>query len=188
MTTTSGQMTAEELLALPDDGMRHELINGELRTMAPSGRRHGRVTVNFTLPLAQHVRAHRLGEVWGAETGCLLARQPDMVRAADVAFVRRERLGIQPDDRGYWPGAPDLVVEVLSPNDRPGEVVEKVATWLRYGARMVVVVDPQRRTVAVHRPDQPPRVLTESDTLDGEDIVPGWSLPVRALFVDEPAS
>jgi Uma2 family endonuclease len=179
-------MTAEELLALPDDGMRHELIDGELRTMAPSGRRHGRVTVSFTWPLAQYVRAHRLGEVWGAETGCLLARHPDMVRAADVAFVRRERLSIQPDDPGYWPGAPDLVVEVLSPSDRPGEVAEKVATWLRYGAQIVVVVDPQRCTVAVHRSGRAPTVLTEADVLDGEDVVPGWSLPVRALFEDEP--
>ncbi|SRR5579884_2351614 len=188
MTTTSGGMTAEELLALPDDGMRHELIAGELTTMAPTGRWHGRVTVNFTLPLAEYVRAHNLGEVWGAETGCLLARNPDIVRAADVAFVRREQLSGQPDDPGYWPGAPDLVVEVLSPSDRPGDVAEKVATWLRYGARLVVVVDPQRRTVVVHRPGQAPRTLTDADTLDGEDVVPGWSLPVRALFAAAPAS
>jgi Uma2 family endonuclease len=185
---TSGQMTAEELFALPDDGMRHELIAGELRTVAPSGRRHGRLAVELTIFLAQYVKAHRLGEVWGAETGCILARNPDTVRAADVTFVRRERLGAQLDDQGYWPGAPDLAVEVLSPSDRRGEVAEKVATWLHHGTRMVVVVDPRRRTVAVHRPDQPARTLTEADSLDGADVVPGWSVAVRALFADEEAS
>jgi Uma2 family endonuclease len=182
MAISSRRMTAEELLALPDDGMRHELIAGELRTMAPSGHRHGRVTFKFALALGNYVEAHALGEVWGAETGCILARDPDTVRAADVTFVRRERLGAEVDDRGYWPGAPDLVVEVLSPGDRRGAVADKVATWLRSGAPMVVVVDPQRRTVAVHRADQPVTVLGEADTLDGGDVVPGWTLPVRLLF------
>jgi Uma2 family endonuclease len=182
MAISSKRMTAEELLALPDDGMRHELIAGELRTMAPSGHRHGRVTIKFSWPLAQYVEAHDLGEVWGAETGCILTRDPDTVRAADVTFVRRERLGAEVDDRGYWPGAPDLVAEVLSPGDRRGAVAEKVATWLRAGVQMVVVVDPQRRTVAVHRADQPVTVLEETDTLHGADVVPGWTLPVRALF------
>jgi Uma2 family endonuclease len=182
MAISSRRMTAEELLALPDDGMRHELIAGELRTMAPSGYLHGLVTVKFTVALAQYVAAHDLGAVLGAETGCILARNPDTVRAADVTFVRRERLGAEVDDRGYWPGAPDLVVEVLSPGDRRGAVADKVATWLRSGAPMVVVVDPQRRTVAVHRADQPVTVLAEADTLDGADVVPGWTLPVRLLF------
>jgi Uma2 family endonuclease len=185
MAITSGQMTAEELLALPDDGMRHELLAGELRTMAPTGRRHGRIAAELTTILNQYVKERRLGEVWGAETGCILARNPDTVRAADVSFVRRERLGAQLDDQGYWPGAPDLVVEVLSPSDRRGEVAEKVATWLRHGARMVVVVDPRRRTVAVHRPHAPTRTLTGADPLDGEDVVPGWSLAVGALFANE---
>jgi Uma2 family endonuclease len=180
--TASRRMTAEELLMLPDDGMLHELIAGELRTMAPSGHRHGRVTVKFTLALGNYVEQHGLGEVWGAETGCILARNPDTVRAADVTFVHRERLGAGVDDEGFWPGAPDLVAEVRSPGDRRGAVADKVATWLRAGTRMVVVVDPQRRTVAVHRSDQPVTVLGEADTLDGGDVVPGWTLPVRALF------
>jgi Uma2 family endonuclease len=182
MAIPSGRMTADELLALPDDGMRHELIAGELRTMSPSGRRHGRVIMKFARPLSNYVEAHDLGEVWGAETGCLLTTQPDTVRAADVTFVRRARAMALPDDRGYWPGVPDLAVEVVSPGDRPDEVAEKVATWLHFGTLMVVVVDPQRRTVAVHRPGQPARLLGEADTLDGADVVPGWTLPVRTLF------
>jgi Uma2 family endonuclease len=182
MATTDQLMTADELWRLPDDGQRRELVAGVLRTMAPSSWVHGRVTMKFAWPLAQYVDAHDLGTVFGAETGCLLTRAPDTVRAADIAFVTRERALAVAEEVVFWPGAPALVAEVVSPNDRPADVAEKVATWLRYGARMVVVADPRARTLALHRPDRPVHVLTEADTLDGEDVVPGWRLPVRALF------
>ena len=182
MATTSGLMTADELWRLPDDGLRHELIAGELRTMAPSGWEHGRIVVRVSTPLDQHVEANGLGAVCGAETGFLLAREPDTVRAADVAFVRRERVLAGGDVKSYWPGAPDLAVEVISPGDLYTEVDEKVATWLEYGARMVLVVNPRRRTVVVHRPGGQVRLLTENDEIYCEDVVPGWKLPVRALF------
>lgn len=182
MATTDRLMTAEELLRLPDDGQRHELIAGELRTMAPSSGQHGWVGSNVSVPLGQYVRAHKLGLTFQAETGFILTRAPDTVRAPDVAFVRRERALAGVDAEGYWQGAPDLAVEVVSPNDRLTEVAANVAEWLAHGALMVLVVNPRRRTVAVHRPGQPPRLLTESDTLDGEDVVPGWTLPVRDIF------
>src|SRR5215210_9215561 len=114
MSTTTQLTTAEELLAMPDDGFRYELVGGELRRMAPAGHHHGRLTVNVTIPLGQHVREHGLGSVYAAETGFLLARDPDMVRAPDVAFVRRERLTAPRDTTSYFPGAPDLAVEVVS--------------------------------------------------------------------------
>ena len=183
MTTSQRLMTAEELLRLPDDGQRHELIAGELTTMPPSGAEHGRVAVRFTGPLSHYVAAHRLGEVFAAETGFLLARDPDTVRAPDVAFVSRERIAAAGNVTGYWPGAPDLAVELISPNDLYTEVDEKVATWLAHGARMVLVLNPRRRAVAVHRPGADVRHLTDDDTLAGEDVVPGWTVPVRELFV-----
>ena len=124
-------------------------------------------------------RARRGGD---GEPGFLLTINPDTVRAADVAFVRRERLEGVGRVRGYWDGAPDLAVEVISPNDLYTEVDEKVAEWLEYGTRLVFVVNPRRRTVAVHRPGQPVRILSENDLLDGEDVVPGWTLPTRDLF------
>ncbi len=182
--THRGLMTAEELLRLPDDGQRHELVRGELRTMSPGGRRHGGVAMNFSTPLDQYVRARGLGRVYAAETGFKLAENPDTVRAPDVSFVRRERLAFLGDPDHYAVGAPDLAVEVLSPNDRPTEVADKVATWLAYGTRLVWVVDPRRRSVGEHRPGQPERVLTEADVLDGADVVPGWRLPVGALFAE----
>ncbi len=185
MDTTTRRISADELLGSPDDGMRHELVGGELRTMTPSGSEHGWVTSDLHESLAVHVRRNRLGRVFAAETGFLLARDPDTVLAPDVAFVRRERVRAVGRHAGYWPGAPDLAIEVVSPNDRPAMVADKVASWLRYGAGMVVVVDPRRRVVSVHRPGRPVRELTEADTLDGEDVVAGWSLAVGTLFADD---
>jgi Uma2 family endonuclease len=175
-------MTADELLRLPDDGCRYELVRGELRTMSPAGFEHSDVALEIGASLRTYVHTRRLGRVVGSDAGFRLSSHPDTVRSPDAAFVRAERLREIGRPRGYWPGAPDLVVEVVSPNDLYTEVADKVAEWLEYGARLVFVVNPRRRDVAVHRPGQPVRILTEDDTLDGEDVVPGWALPVRALF------
>jgi Uma2 family endonuclease len=173
-------MTADELWALPDDGQRHELVRGELRTMAPPGEEHEWLAANILIPLGQYVRANGLGRVYGGP-GCQLEQEPDTVRAPDVTFIRQERLTAEPQP-GYWQGAPDLVVEVISPNDRYTEVDDKIAEWLTHGARMVLAVNPRWRTVTIYRPGQPPRLLSGGDTLDGEDVVPGWRLPVREIF------
>jgi Uma2 family endonuclease len=175
-------MTAEELLRLPRDDKRHELVRGELRTMAPTGWGHARATSVFDRSLGDYVESHQLGEVVTGEPGFRLTTDPDTVRAPDVAFVCRERLDAVGEPRGYWPGAPDLAVEVISPNDLYTEVEEKVAEWLEHGCRLVFVANPRRRTVAVHRAGQPVRILGEDAVLDGEDVVPGWTLPVRALY------
>ena len=182
MAVEPGLLTAEALLRLPRDGRRHELVRGELRTMPPTGWEHGRVTIKLAVSLEPYVQTHQLGEVVTGEPGFRLTIDPDTVRAADVAFVRRERLAAAGRVRGYWQGAPDLAVEVISPHDLYTEVEEKVAEWLEHGSRLVFVVNPRRRTVAVHRPGQPVRILAENDVLDGEDVVPGWTLPVRDLF------
>ncbi len=182
MATTDKLMTAEELLRLSDDGLRHELVAGELRTMAPTGEEHGLVSANVACPLGAYTRERQLGFVYVAEAGFALTRDPDTVRAPDVAFVRRERVLATGPLKGFRDGAPDLVVEVISPNDTYTEVSEKIAMWLEHGARMVLAVDPRRRVVAVHRPDQPVRVLTMDDVIDGDDVVPGWRLPVRDVF------
>jgi Uma2 family endonuclease len=182
-TTTSQLMTAEELLALPDDGFRYELLRGELRRMSPAGRKHGRLIINLTTPLDQYVRAHQLGVVYAAETGFLLASDPDLVRAPDVAFVRQEREAAAPDDDGFWPGPPDLAVEFVSPHDLYTEVDEKVLDWLDAGTRMVVIVNPRKRIVTVYRSRTEITILTAQDILDGSDVIPGWSLPIAAIFV-----
>jgi Uma2 family endonuclease len=182
MTVNAKLMTAEELLCLPDDGMRHELVRGELRTMAPPGFPHGRSATRFGRSLDRHVEANQLGEVHTSEIGFRLTSDPDTVRVPDVAFLSREQLQAAGAVPGYFPGAPALVVEVISPNDRYTEVDEKVAEWLEHGTQLVFVVNPRRRTVAVHRPGKPMHTLGMDDTLSGEDVVPGWSLAVRDLF------
>jgi Uma2 family endonuclease len=183
MTTTQQLMTAEDLLRMPDDGFRYELVKGELKKTAPAGHWHGRVAINITTPLAQHVRAHNLGTVYAAETGFKLASDPDVVRAPDVAFIRRERVEEVGNIEGYWPGAPDLAVEMVSPSYSYTDVQEKVFDWLEAGTRMVIVVMPRRRAVAVYRSLTDIVMLTEKDALDGGDVAPGWTVPVRDLFV-----
>lgn len=175
-------MTADQLLHLPDDGFRYELVRGELRRMAPAGFEHGRLAINVTTPLDQYVRSHDLGVVCAAETGFRLSSDPDTVRAADVAFIRQERLTAVGDERGYWPGAPDIAVEVVSPNDLYTEVEGKVTDWLDAGTQMVIVVNPRKRTVTVYRSDGSSTLLREQDTLEGGEVVPGWSLPVATIF------
>jgi Uma2 family endonuclease len=182
MTKTTQLMTAEELFHMPDDGFRYELLRGELRRMSPAGPRHGRIAINITTPLDQYVRFHRLGTVYAAETGFQLATDPDIVRAPDIAFVRRERVEEVGDVESYWPGAPDLAVEVISPNDTYTAVEEKVYDWLDAGARMVIVVNPRRHLVTVYRSLTQITVLTEHDTLDGGDVVPGWTMSVAEVF------
>jgi Uma2 family endonuclease len=182
MSTHSGTTTADELLRLPSDGTRYELIRGELRHMAPAGKEHGEVTVRITWRLAQHVEGHRLGVVFAAETGFRIAADPDTVRAPDVAFVSQARLDAAGAVEGYWPGAPDLVVEVVSPNDRYTDVEEKTTDWLEAGARMVLVVNPRKRNVTVYRSLSEIVILTAEDTLSGLDVVPGWEVRVGDIF------
>jgi len=157
---------------------RTELVRGELAVMLPTGGRHGTAAMRIGRVLAEFVDRHELGEVLAAETGFVLARDPDTVRAPDVAFVRRGRaIG-----DGFIEGAPDLAVEVLSPSDRPGYMREKVAEWLEAGACAVWVVDPIEQTAHVHTPDCEPIALGVADTLTGGELLPGFELRLAALF------
>jgi Uma2 family endonuclease len=168
--------TAEQLLKAQDLG-RCELVRGEFRKLIPPSFQHGRVAMRLGARMDQHVEANGLGLVVAGGTGFLLARDPDTVRAPDIAFVCAARLpGSQ---RGYYEGAPDLAVEVLSPDDRPGYVRDKVAEWLESGAEEVWVVDPRKRTIAVHNPDR--TLLTASDSLTS-NLLPGFELAVSEAF------
>lgn len=182
MATQLHTTTADELLAMPRDGVRRELVDGEVREMPPAGHRQGRVAMRVSTPLHHFVTSGRLGEVYAAETGFRLASDPDTVRAPDVAFVRAERVEEAGDPESYFPGAPDLAVEVISPTDRYSDVLAKVGDYLNAGTRRVVLVDPQNRTVSVFAADGERADLTEGDVLDGGDVVPGWTLPVRDIF------
>lgn len=182
MTVKQKPVTAEELLRTPNYGLRRELVRGEVRTMAPAGYEHGRVAHNLALALGRHVHEHNLGALVAAETGFKISGDPDTVRAPDVAFVSRERAPTAGAVSGFWPNAPDLVAEVVSPNDTFSEVEEKVEDWLAAGVRMVLVVNPRARTVTVRLPENEIKILTREQTIDGGEVVPGWTLPVADVF------
>lgn len=175
-------MTAEQLAELSDDGCRHELVKGELQTMAPAGEWHGQVALTIAGLVWSHVRQHGLGRCYGAETGFITGRDPDTVRAPDLAFVATDRLTSPPSDR-FSTMVPDLVVEVVSPSDRASEVTQKALAWLDYGVRLVWVIDPRARLVTVHRPgDVIGLVRGENAVLDGDDVLPGFRVSMTELF------
>jgi Uma2 family endonuclease len=174
-------MTAEELLRAPIPDKRTELVKGVLVVREPAGHRHGRVAGELFRVISNHVHEHALGAAYAAETGFTLARHPDTVRAPDVAFVKRARIP-NPEPTGFAEFAPDLVVEVLSPADRPGETLSKVAEWLDAGTPLVWVIDPERRLARFYRHDGTETILGEDGQLDGEDILPGFTCLLGAVL------
>jgi Uma2 family endonuclease len=175
-------VTADQLLHMPRGRYRYELISGELRTMSPAGWRHGLYAGRLHGWLSHHVERHNLGEVFEGDTGFLLASDPDTVRAPDVAFIRRERLLAEEPSEAFWPGAPDLAVEVVSPGDTVHEVDDKVKAWLEGGARMVWVVNPKWQSVTVYRSASQVMVLTAAEELSGEDVIEGFRCKVSDIF------
>jgi Uma2 family endonuclease len=183
MSTEVRLMTAEDLERLPNDHMRHELVRGELRTMPLAVSEHGILVIRLSIPLAMHVNANQLGRVFAPGTGFRITADPDTVRAPDVAFVRKERTPPTGIPKSYWPGAPDLAVEIVSPKDTYEEVEEKVQEWLDAGTSVVWVVSPKRRTVTVHRSAKDVVPLTEKDELDGGTLLPGFRCRVSEIVV-----
>ena len=180
--TLTKPTTADELLAMPDDGYRYELIKGELIRMAPAGFHNGEVAMNIGATLHEHVKRKKLGRVYAAETGFILSRGPDTVRAPDAAFIRRERVEKVGKQKGYWIGPPDLAIEVVSAGDTVSEVEEKVEEWIVAGTSLVWVVSPKLHTITVYRSLTDILTLTEKDVLDGGEVVPGFQIKVSEIF------
>jgi Uma2 family endonuclease len=174
-------MTAEDLLQTDVRNKRTELVRGRLIVHEPPGGRHGYVAANLAFRLNQHIDLTGAGAVFVGDVGFTLHRDPDTVRGPDVAFVRKDRLP-QPIPNTYLEFAPDLVVEVLSLHDRPGEVLAKVGDWLDAGARLVWVIDPERRLARVYRADGTEHILAEGDPLLGEEVLPGFSCMLVSIL------
>lgn len=181
-TAKSDLLTADDLAKQPNDGARYELVKGGLRKMPPAGFEHGICAAEIGSRLNVHVKTHQLGYVCGAETGFKIAQNPDTVRAPDAAFVSQASIEHQGIVRGYWEGAPDLAVEVISPGDTYAEVAEKVEEWLTAGCTMVWVINPRRETVEVYRTNKDFTVLRGTDILDGADVVEGFQCQVQDIF------
>ena len=176
-----GLMTAEELLMLDLPGKSTELVRGRLVVREPPSTYHGRVQGSLHVLMGAFVRSHDLGAVFGQDTGFKIRSDPDTVRAPDLAFVRRDRLG-QIAPHGYAALAPDFVAEILSPDDRPGEVLTKVGEWLEAGVLLVWVVDPFRKTAGVFRSDGSVTTVDAGGDFDGGNVLPGFSCRLSALF------
>ena len=175
-------ITAEELERMPGEDAHVELVKGEIVRMSPAGTEHGEVAYNVVAVLIDYVRETKAGKIYLAETGFTLSRNPDTVRAPDVAFVCAGRVATGPRNRGFFDGPPDLAVEVVSPGDSFDEVEGKALEYLNAGARMVWVVRPRAKTVTVYRSLSKIRVLTSDETLSGEDVMPGFGVRVSKLF------
>jgi Uma2 family endonuclease len=174
-------MTAEEFMELPDDGYRYELINGELERMPPPGLPHGRMQARLLAPLGQFVWDHDLGEVFG-EVGVKVTSNPDTVLAADVTFITKQRLEEAGEISGYWPGPPDVAVEVLSPSDRPSKVKARISHWFAHGVKQLWIVNQKNRTVTVYRSPSDATTFCGSDYLEAQDLLPGFRLSLDRIF------
>jgi Uma2 family endonuclease len=173
--------SAEDLWNLPDDGMRHELVAGQLRTMTPAGAEHGRVAMTAGRLLSVHVQATDTGVTFGAETGFVLGSDPDTVRAPDAAFVGKTRADAVGRTVKFWPGPPDFAVEVVSSGDSFSEVESKAMGWIAAGAAAILVLDPARGSATVYGAGGDVRVFTDGE-LDLTDAVPGWRVAVAEFF------
>ena len=183
--STMTPVTAEQLLRMPSDGCRYELIAGELSVMSPGGWRHGDVGGWLHALIGNYLVQQRIGKLFFAETGFILGRDPDTVRAPDIAFICNDHIPADLPEDAYWPGAPDLAVEIVSPGDTYREVDEKAKAWLAGGAQLVWVVNPLLRTVSVYRSAGSTVTLTEKDDLTGEDALPGFCCRVEEIFAGQ---
>ncbi len=175
-------ITATELPYVPRV-WRNELVRGEVREVTPPGFRHALVAQRLAEILGAHVRQRRLGIYVGSELGFRVERDPDTVRAPDGAFLSTARLRVLGRPAGYLEGAPDLAVEIVSPGDAMTQVREKARMWLRAGARMVVVVEPQARIVQLHtRAGE--RLVAADGALSFGDVIPGLAIGLTDLFAD----
>jgi len=175
-------LTKEDVEQLGAAGERMELIDGELRRRAPVGGRHGAMQSRVDRRIGNYIEAHGLGVVFGSDTIYTFQRGPDRGLRPDVSFIRADRLPPEEDFDKPIAVVPDLVVEVVSPNDRPGEIEEKIAIYLGSGVPLLWVFWPRRRGVSIYAAGQPMRELTEGDELDGGEVLPGFRVAVADLF------
>lgn len=177
-------VTADHLLQIRDGGHRYELVAGKLHKARLADWKHGLVGGQLFSLLGAHVVEQGLGRLLDAGTGFLLERDPDTVRAPDIAFIHRDRFPPESDEDAFWPGAPDLAVDVVSLDDKFAELDDKIQAWLDARSTEVWVVNPKWRNVTVYRSATDIQTLTENDDLCGGDVVPGFRCQVGEIFAD----
>jgi Uma2 family endonuclease len=180
--TITSLLTIEEFAKLPENGQPTELVRGRVITMNPPKPRHGRVCVKTTTRLDRFAEEHDLGRVFSNDTGVITERDPDTLRGADISFWSYKKLPKGPLPEGYIEIPPDLIIEVLSPDDRWSSVLAKVGEYLEAGVTVVVVLDPAEEKAHVYRGDRPGQVLSAQDELALDDVLPGFRARVETFF------
>ena len=180
--TDAKLLTADDLLRLYSEGVRGELIRGELYEIMPTGGEHGEIVMTLGTALVNFARPRRLGRIAGSDSGVLLERDPDTVREPDLAFFSTDTIPAGVRVTGYYEVVPDIVGEVVSPNDTAREIDDKARMWIRYGTGLVWVLNPDTRTVAVYSQDGTVTVLGDGDVLDGGDVMRGFTYNVADIF------
>jgi Uma2 family endonuclease len=180
--TFTNATTADELFALSGDGIRRELVNGDLIMMSPAGSEHGRIALRIGGSLGRHVDEHRLGVAFAAETGFVISENPDTVRAPDASFVSKDVMANLEPIVGYLPIAPTLAVEVVSPSDSFSDIEDKVSMWLDAGTKIVLVANPSDQTLRVYRSANEIQVLRAGQVFVSGDVCGNWQLSVDEVF------
>ena len=174
--------SAEQLFKASENGKRLELQKGTLIVMSPAGSEHGRIASRILIRLGTYVEENDLGETFAAETGFLIEQNPDTVRAPDAAFVSHRRLSETDPTSAYLALAPDLVVEVVSPNDSSSDIEGKAHQWLSAGTQIVLVADPKNETLRAYRSKSEIQVLHSGETFESGDVCKNWQLSVNEVF------
>ncbi len=174
--------TETELMALPDDGRKYELVEGEI-VVSNAGIEHEFIGARLIILLGGFVLRNKLGVVCGSSAGYWM--KSGNLRSPDVSFIAKERLqGLRHAPKKFFQGAPDLVVEILSPSDSVEALHQKIVEYFESGARLIWVLNPAEETVLVYHSPQPDRLLRTGDSIDGEDVVPGFSMPLSELYAE----
>jgi len=184
--TRTGLMTADELLMMQNSRWGYELVRGKLKKYMPAGNLHGIIALKIGRIVGNFVEENNLGVVVAAETGFLISHNPDTVRAPDSAFIGKEKLAKYGITEKFFPDAPDLAVEVVSPNDRKKDIEDKVQDYLAAGVNLIWIIYPQKQFVVVHRQSKIVSILFETDELEGEEVLPNFRLPLEKLFGNLP--
>jgi Uma2 family endonuclease len=181
MTAQDKTITPDELLQMPDDGMRREIHDGVLVEMSPSGKTSTRLAAYLLHLLSNYVFEHDLGHLAGADGGFILSEDPYVLLSPDVAFISKDHP--ESRDEGFYNHAPDLAVEVISPSERATDIDVKTQKYLDYGTRLLWVIYPKTQRVVVYTSGlQSGSTVDINGTLDGGDVLPGFTLSVRDIF------
>ncbi|MEI8194503.1 MAG: Uma2 family endonuclease [Phycisphaerae bacterium] len=182
MTAAVRLLTIEDVWKMPDNGGHIELICGELHPMSPANSLHGKLAMTLGAAIHQFARGNALGVVVSAETGFIITRNPDTLLAPDAAFIRRDRIPADGLSDKFFDGPPDLAVEIMSPHDSWQEVEHKTDLYINAGTRLVWIVNPKAKSVTVYQPGGQIKLLRAPDALSGEDVLPGFTLPIAEIF------